>query len=268
MTFAQFKAAVYAETIPDKESSRLNARHEGWLKSALIELQQKVMCLQANHREYITQDATYYSCGASAFAIPPGGYVRSLVVQETANQCNYVDAVPMTEAVFRGILQNMQNCRCHPPTGTPDGDLDNYLYYYYEYDAGDSDPELRPATSAIDLPFRPKDRAFAIFEGNVWLWPVLNSTDTAVLKWHGVKKNWRDTDIMPWLDEKGEPDYEVQEAVQWYFQSKRYQYDLCDMEKASASMSVYHTKRAEMMVECKRKAALPQLVHVIPNCGC
>lgn len=263
MTYLQFKDAVKAETIPDKDSTRLNRRHDGWIVSALIEIQQKIRCLQSEHKEYISQDATYYSCGASAFEIPKGGYVKSLKVQETLNPCNYIDAIPMTEAVFKGILQNMQNCRCGPPVGVPD----DYSYYYgYEYDYGEYDSELTPATPVIDLKTRPRNRAFTLYDGNVWVWPVISSNDTAVLRWHGVKKNWRNTDIMPWLGEGGTDDPEVQEVVQWYFQAKRYQFDICDQEKSNAAYALYRKKVGEMMVECVRRATLPSYTHVLPAC--
>lgn len=264
MTFLEFKQQLKAEVIPDKDSSRLDQRHDGWIVNALIEIQQKVKCLQANHKEYVTQAATYYSCGASAFAIPNGAYVKSLRVQETANNCNYVDAVPYAEAMFRGVLQRMQKCRCTPPTGEDD----TYLQYYgYEYDYGESDPELRPATSEIDLTTRPLNRAYSIFEGNIWVWPVISSTDTAILKWNGVKKNWRNTDIMPWVDEEGVVDREVIEIVSYYFWAKRYQFDACDIEKANNSYALYRKKLGEMMIECRRKAALPEYNQVFTDCA-
>lgn len=272
MTYAEFKAGIKAVTMPDKESSRLNDRHDGWIASALIELQQKVPCLRGNHREYITQEATYYSCGATAFPIPPGGYVQELRVQQTANRCDYVNCIPMTEAVFRGILQNMQLCRCHALVD----DTPAYLAYYgYEYDYGyydygNYDPELRPATDAIDLPCRARNRAFAIFEGNVWLWPILNSTETAILKWNGIKKSWRDGDAMPddgdWVDETGGLNREVQEVVELYFMMKRWRYDLCDLQKAQVVEFDYRKKISEMITECQKQENLPPQVHVIPQC--
>lgn len=273
MTFLEFKAAIKAATMPDKESVRLNARHDGWIASSLIELQQKVPCLKGNHREYINQEATYYSCGVTAFAIPPGGYVRGLQVQQIANRCDYVDCIPMTEAVFRGIQKNMQHCRCSP---SPEITSDYLAYYGYEYDYGEYDygnydPELRPATSAIDLLCRARNRSFAIFDGNVWLWPVLNSTETAVLKWNGVKKNWKDTDQMPdsgdWVDESGGLSQEILQVVELYFFMKRWRYDLCDPEKALQAESDYRKKISEMITECRRKETLPELVHVIPQCA-
>jgi hypothetical protein len=272
MTYAEFKASLKASAMPDKESSRLTARHDGWIASALIEIQQKVPCLKGNHREYISQEATYYSCGATAFPIPAGGYVRELRVQQIANRCNYVECIPMTEAVFRGILQNMQACRCHAIVDSTPAYLAyyGYEYDYGEYDYGDYDPELRPATPAIDLRCHARNRAFAIFEGNVWLWPVLNSTETAVLKWHGVKKNWRDIDPMPddgdWVDETGALSPEITEVVQLYFMMKRYRYDLCDIQKAQFVEADYRKKVSEMITECRRKDTLPELVHVIPQC--
>lgn len=267
MNYQQFKAAVKAEVFPDRESSRLTARIDGWIQNCLIEIQQKVPCLQSNHREYILQEATYYSCGATAFPIPAGGYVKSLRVQRTDNQCNYVDSVPMTEPVFRGILQNLQACRCSPPTGAPD-----YLYYGYEYDYGyydfgDQDPELRIATSAIDLPCHARNRAFSLYEGNVWLWPVLQSDETAILKWSGVRKSWLDSTVIPWDDEQGNVDREIIQIVGSYVMAQHYVHDNCDPDKAAISDGQYRKKLAEMIVECVRKTTLPQPLRVQPTCA-
>lgn len=251
MNFLQFKNLVYAECFPSKESSRLDPRHEGWIKSGLIEIQQKIPCLKEEHREYISQDATYYSCGASAFPQPPGSYITGLRIQNADNDCDYVDAVPYTEAMFRNVLQRIQQCSCSAPTGTY-GDE----YYGYAYDYGSVDPELRPATSAIDLATTPTDHAFALFEGNVWLWPVLNSDRIAVLRWAGVKKNWKNTDVMPWKDERNEDDREVVELINAYLLTRYYQFDKCDSEKAGAANQLYMRKRAEMIIECKRRQAI------------
>ncbi len=248
MTFAEFKAAVYAETIPDKESVRLTLRHEGWIKSALIDLQLKVKCLQSAHTQYIQQAETFYTCGTTLFPIPAGGIVKSMRVEETEKRCNGVDVVPQTESVFRGI-RNTKAGRCAIPKDAP----------------AESVEEVIPSTPALDLGYTPSDRSFSIFDGNIWLWPVLNSTQTIVLKWSGVKRSWEDADVMPWLDEEGNPDYEVQEAVQWFFYWKRYQFDLCDMEKAGASLETYRLKRSDMMVDCVRKAAKPSFIHVMPD---
>lgn len=248
MTFLEFKTLVYKEAFPQKDSTRLDARHEGWIKDCLIEIQQKVKCLQENHREYIMQEATYYSCGSTAFPIPAKAYIKGLRVQQTEDPCSYVEAVPYTEVEFRGILQRIKNCFCSPPTGSPDAD-----YAGYAYDYGEGDPELRPATDAIDLTYTPKDRAFAIFEGNVWLWPVLNSDQTAILKWSGVKKAWSNTSVIPWVDEDSGVDREVVQLVRDFVLERYYQFDDCDPERSAAAGFNYRKKVSEMITECKRK---------------
>lgn len=244
MNFRQFKEQVLNECVPQRDSSRLDARHEGWIKDGLIEIQVKIPCLQEGHREYIGQDATYYSCGAVAFP-QPKGYIKGLRVQGVENDCLYTDAVAYTEARFRTVLQRLQRS-CHPPTGEVVADA----YYGYAYDYGTVDPELRPATPAIDLSYTPGDYAFALFEGNVWLWPVLNSDQVAVLKWSGVKRNWKPDDQLTWVDEKGELNREVVELINNYFLTKYYQFDKCDPEKAGAASFLYRKKLAEMIVDC------------------
>jgi len=259
MNFRQFKELVLSECVPQRDSNRLDARHEGWIKNGLIEIQVKVPCLQEEHREYISQDATFYSCGAVAFPAP-NGYIKSLRVQGLENDCLYTDAVAYTEAMFRTVLQRLQRA-CTPPTGGVMADA----YYGYAYDYGTVDPELKPSTPAIDLASTPSDYAFALFEGNVWLWPVLNSDQVAVLKWTGIKKNWKPDDRMTWVDEKGEIDREVVELINSYFLSKYYLHDKCDPEKAGAAAFDYRKKLAEMIVDCTNRRRIATQVRYFPN---
>lgn len=260
MKFLDFKKAVYQRVFPQAESSRLDPRHESWIVDCLIEIQQKIRCLQSDHKEYIGQSATYFSCGATAFPIPPGSYIKSLAVEQVSNPCNRVQAVPYTEAQFRGVIQRQIQCACSPAEGNP-GDA-----YAYSYDYGEADPELRPATTEDDLTYTPTDRAFAIYDGLVWLWPRLSSTETVVLRWNGVKKSWNNNSVLSWLDEAGGPDREVQQLVEWFLLSRYYQFDRCDPEKAAAANAEYMRKRAEMIIDCQRRHRLPDQTRTQTSC--
>lgn len=269
MTYAEFKQEIRDRVIPDGDSARLDPRHDGWILNLLIELQRKVPCLRTQHKEYIQQAATFTWCGAVAMPYPLGTVTKitGVRVNPSDNSCKFVDAVPYTEAVFKGIFK--QQKRCGYNYVTAGGSTGYDTTYGEEYDYGSKDPDLRPTTEADDTSCSATGRAYAIFDGYVWLWPMLNSDETAVLQWTGIKRHWEDTDEIPWEDEAGSVDPELLDAAVSGFSTYFYKFTDCDSEKASMATVDWRKKLAELIINCE-KSLTPEEMTVItgPNCAC
>lgn len=270
MTFAEFRTAVLANVFPDGYSSRLSTVYTNRIRDCLIELQRYIPSLQTAQREEIHQDATFFSCGTSAFTAPPGK-IQSFETQLDCDACDVVRAVPYTPCEFRKMLEERGRKNYNTPSGTCGtcdyGDtecLDTrhepYPYYevggvYFAYP--DLPLGLKYATNHIDREVRSKQRAFALYDGYVWTWPVLNSNEVGILKWHGVKKNWKDGDEMPWKDEAGEDLREIQDLVELFVGWKSKLMDDCDTQGASTLKALYDSRFAEFLVEQRHLNLLP-----------
>jgi hypothetical protein len=277
MTFAEYRTAVLANVFPDGYSGRVEARYTSWMKDVLIELQKYIPSLQTHHRERIPQDATFFSCGTSAFKAPPGK-IQSFHTELLCSDCDKVIAVPYTPRTFRLMLEE----RRRPKYTNSDGscnpcyygdtaclDLRNEPYGYYEVDGiyfpyPELPLGLHYATPHIDLSCRSKERAFALYDGYVWTWPVIQSTEVGILRWHGIKRNWQNSDEIPWKDEEGDDMREIQEIVELFVGWKSKLHDDCDDAGAATMKSLYDGRFAEFMVSQQDLNILPSRSDCFP----
>lgn len=277
MTFAEYRTAVLANVFPDGYSSRVLGRYTSWLKDFLIEIQKNVPSLQTPHVERIPQDATFFSCGTSAFQAPPGK-IQSFHTELACNGCDKVRAVPYTPDRFRRMLEEVNrptytksDGTCNPceygDTACLDQRNDPYPYYdvdgvYFPYPI--LPDGLQYATSHIDTVSRSTERAFALYDGRVWTWPVINSTEVGVLRWHGIKRNWKDSDEMPWKDEEGDDMREIQEIAELFIGWKAKLLDDCDEAGAATVKTLHDARMADFIVDQRHLNLLPSSSDCFP----
>lgn len=270
MTFAEYRTAVLSNVFPDGYSSRVQSRYTSWIKDVLIELQKYIPSLQTPHLERITQGATFFSCGTSAFKAPPGK-IQSFHTELLCSACDKVVAVPYSPRTFRLMLDERNRPKhtnhdgtCSPcePYDTACLDQRNEPYSYYELSGSMyAYPELplglEYATNHIDAPCRSKERAFMLDDGYVWTWPAIQSTEVGVLRWHGIKRNWQESDEIPWKDEEGGDMREIQEIVELFVGWKSKLHDDCDDAGAATMKALYDSRFAEFMVSQRHLNLLP-----------
>jgi hypothetical protein len=271
MTFSAYLDDVLSRVFPDGYSTRVKARYRSWLRDFLIEAQRYIPSLQTAHLERIGQDATFFSCGTSAFQAPPGR-IRSFHTVLACDECDKVTAVPYTPTDFRKMLEE-RGTGCHT---TAAGECDPCYYEdidcletrhepypYYEVGGAyfpypDNLPlGLQYATNHIDRQVRSRVRSFALYDGFVWTWPVIQSNEIGVLRWHGVKKSWKDSDEMPWKDEAGDDLREIAQLAELFLGWKSKLHDDCDEQGAATLKSEYDGRFAEFLVDQKHLNLLP-----------
>ena len=245
MTFQEYLNDILLRVFPDGHSQRLRGRYSAWLRDFFIEAQRYMPQLQEAHREYIGQDATFFSCGSAAFTAPKGKII-GLETRRPTDNCDRVAAEFYPQSAYQRLVDRKVESGCN-------GDAP-YGYYevgstYFEY------PELplglKHATPEVDLRDRSRERFYSVFDGYVWTYPVIQSTETAVLRWRGVKTNWGSTDEIPWKDESGDEGRRVMSRAELYLQWKAKLYDDCDENGAMTFKSLYDRAFAELKVELK-----------------
>lgn len=245
MTFQEYLNDILLRVFPDGHSQRLRGRYSAWLRDFFIEAQRYIPQLQESHREYIGQDATFFSCGSAAFTAPRGKII-GLETQLATDNCDRVVAEFYPQSEYQQLVDRKVESGCN-------GDAP-YGYYevgstYFEYP--DLPLGLQHATPEVDLRYRSRERFYSVFDGYVWTYPVIQSTETAVLRWRGIKTNWGATDEIPWKDEIGDEDRRVMSLAELYLQWKAKLYDDCDENGAMTFKSLYDRAFAELKVELK-----------------
>lgn len=246
MTFDAYLTDVLSRVHPGGYSARLRSSYKAWLKDFFIELQRYIPQLQQSHIEYIGQDATFFKCGCSAFTAP-AGKIKSFHTIDDAEECDRVIAYPYTPGEFQAMVDDRFRCATDAEPAT------EYEAYGETYAYPTNLPlGLSYATPSIDRVVRSRERAFSVYNGYVWTWPVLNSDETGVLEWSGVKRSWRDSDEVSWKDENDDDDREIIALAELCLAWKSKLYIDCDEAGADTLKRLYDTAFAELKVDRKQ----------------
>lgn len=102
-----------------------------------------------------------------------------------------------------------------------------------------------PADASTDSPLgRSHAGVWATHDGNIYVWPWIQSTEFVVVEWDGIKSEWGDHDVVTESQE-----YKV--AVTDYF-IYRYNYYYGAVQKSDSAKVEYDRHLADLMWECRK----------------
>ena len=282
MTFQELVLEISRNVWPEGEARNLRDQHKNLIRNGLIDLQQKIDCLKTQNIDYIRHGATFFYCGASAFVVPTG-YVQSLRtipdLQHTNNwrQCDAVWAQPQSRQEFECLLANavqcgeaLTNCACPTPIEMA------YGYYCANYDGTKAKwfpyPELPMglmyADAVTDKGCRARERWFAMFNCYIYTYPVIQSSEVLILEWHGIKRNWVDDDVVPYLDESGGVDRQIVQALEYYVTAEDAMRYGCMDERYKSLAKRYGDHVEQLIWDCRAQHRLPSRQHCFVDCNC
>jgi hypothetical protein len=292
-TFLNLKQAVRPLVWPAGEGRSRRASHEKYFVDAMIEIQRYVACWQQNQTNLIPHCDTLYKCGLTSFDLkddlrmPARGAIKGLSVIDKINpetkeedpnspddycssidydQVDYCKIVAYLKASARSgccasfchFFDIPANClmgKGEIPVPTDEGvstELEPLpLGYHY------------PQTST-DYTRRATHGVWAQDRGRFYIAPWIQSTETIIMRWDGLKRIWADGDVV-----SDEEDSTHTMAVKLLVESKYERFENRDHELAAliegefnkALQSLWHDCRAETMVRgCEpsvARAALP-----------
>jgi hypothetical protein len=276
MTFADLIAALQPILWPVGEAQNLVGPHRQMVIEALIDLQQWVECLQVNNTQVVPQCNTLFKCGYTV-TDAPRGRIKRLYVIDQINQttgkedptapvdwCSAVDYRPVDYAdLNRYVSQTLA------------GKLDNGFWGWcginlagivafpacwftkYTYppptDAGLAQAPPLPQgyhypQTSTDEPngVRAQYGMWAVRGGQIFVAPWIQSTETIIIEWDGIKRTWNDLDQ---VDDDPNLQKAVEQYVRWQHALK---YDH-DYEAAQAAVQSYNDFRANLMYECRQE---------------
>ncbi len=235
----------------------------------LIDVQRWVDCLQNNNTHLVPQCATYFNCGLTSFDFPRAKIMRLSVIDkinpETGKEdataaddhCSEIEYTQVDPCHMREYLGHTRTPCCASfslgsffaipaewcgnkhrvpvPTdeGVPDGLPALQLGYHY--------PQ-----SSTDGTCRARAGVWAVENGRVLVAPWIQTTETIVLKWNGIKRDWVDADLVD--DDPG-----LFRAVELFLRWEHARdWDL-DPQKASAYQLDYSRALADLMYDCQQE---------------
>jgi hypothetical protein len=260
-TFGQLKTDLRLQIWPNGEAENLRPSHDQSFIDALMDLQQWVDCQQQDNTQLVPQCATTYNCGVTAFDAPRG-FIKGLSVIDKVNPdtgledataaddyCSEIKYCEIDYCHFSAYVRtsNKHGCclpfffgvtkHCYPtPTdeGLPAGLAPMPLGYHYPQESTDS--AIGRATSGV----------WAKNRGHIYVFPWLQSTETIILLWDGLKRSWVDGDFV-------DDDPMFKKAVRLYVQNQHAgEWDKERDDEASFG-GKYNQTRAELIRICREE---------------
>lgn len=259
MTFAQFKSEIRARVWPEGEPENLVTNHNKWILDSLIDLQRKVPCLQQYQVDIVPQCATYLMNGSTVFGAPRG-YIHKLYTlsNDPDDRCQ-VEYSPITKDELDCMASSAPCCPGGQTFQHPYGAYGFYaeLYNYYP-DSGLLGMEFPSADE--DKPCRATSGYYTLHRGNLWVFPHMQWTESAVVEWDGIKRTYAEEDLVSFGFENV-LDREVEDAVEYYLRYKAAQVEDCDFDRARDLLlgppgqlgAGYNGKVADLIWECKKE---------------
>lgn len=230
-TFAQLKADLRLNLFPTGEADNLVGPHNQMFVEAMVDIQRADKCLQINNVEVIAQCDTLFQAGHTIIDKPSGRckklYVIDKINQTTGledasqpldwssdiiyRQCRYEDLKRFISnaiagsATLNGFLQWF-TAAFGLNTLLPFVPFPQFWFSKWAYpppsDAGLGQAPPLPlgyhyAQQSTDAPGqRSQFGMWAVKGGQIFIAPWIQSTETIVLEWDGIKSSWQDTDLV------------------------------------------------------------------------
>jgi hypothetical protein len=244
-TLGQLKFDVRQQLWPQGEARNLVPRHDRDFVDCLVDLQTHVDCLQQDNNNVIDQCATFYKCGITVLEAPRG-IVKSLSVVDRINPdthkedpespidwCSDIHYREIDFCHVSAYFAASQRRGCCLPIPLFFGLTCSKGLYPIPTDEGvpKSLPALPlgyhyPQTSTDRTYGRAQQGFWAKDRGKIYIVPWLQSTETVLIKWDGIKRTWADADLI-------DDDPLLQQAVFEYMRWKHA--DRWDKDEAEAA---------------------------------
>lgn len=274
--FSDLKTAVLANVFATGEAPNLVASHRKMFVDALIDLQTVVECLQQDNTDLYPQCSTFYDCQMTVLTAPRGN-IKSVSVVDKIDPTTHQESLT-AETDFCARIYYTELDPCHftawkhrggcrgggcvalplffglscdlwgsgsfpfPPTdaGVPPGLPPLPIGFHYPQTSTD---RLSPDGTTR---WRARAGVWGKERGNIWIAPWIQSTETVIVTWDGIKRSWADDDQ---LDDDPLLSQAVEEYVRWRHADK-YEHDA---EEAGRAGGAYAMAKQALVHQCREE---------------
>jgi len=188
VTFAQLKEAVLAEAFPLGVPENLTL--DGYVVSALIEVQRWIKCYRYRHDDVFPACNTFWHCGTTVITAPRGRILRAYTVDRGESGTEWCYPVVLAPVDMAELRRWQAKFRGHWSADF--------------YQAPGSGKELPqgfdvPTTSSDAVSGRALTGVYALDAAacRIYVAPWIQTTESLVIEWQGIKRNWSDADLVP-----------------------------------------------------------------------
>lgn len=270
-TWLDLKTELRQQIWPAGEPQNLVAAHDKHFIEAIIDLQQSVDCLQYNNTSIFPHCSTYFQCGLTVLEAPYGTIRRVYTVDRINQTTGREDANVATDWCSKIHYQQTRFCHledyvsktiaCACSAGCSGGvslsqlfawppGLCNKNTFNPPTDAGwegfDALPQglHYPQESTDSTCGRSKVGVWALRRGRIYLAPWIQSTETVVVEWDGIKREWNDEDLI-------DSDPLLKRAIRYYVQAQSLRDYDNEFDKAELIFAEFQKARSELMYNCR-----------------
>lgn len=263
---------------PSGEARSRRPTHNNWFVDSLVAIQRHVICWQHNHTNLIRHCNTLYSCGLTSFDLtdedgePARGAINRLSVIDKINPetlledadspddwCSEIEYRQVDFCVMRDYLARSARlgccCSMHTFFGLPFSCLSGKGKVPVPTDEGVSEdlPDLPlgyhyPQTST-DYTRRALFGVWAMERGRFYIAPWIQSTETIVLRWDGIKRKWSDGDVI-------EEDPTLIQAVYSYVLAQSEKFDNRDAAQAAIAERDFSLALQSLWQDCRQETMI------------
>jgi tartrate-resistant acid phosphatase type 5 len=179
LTLSELKTKLRADTHPQDLPENLVGPYDRIVAEGLTILQKWVDCLQQNNTQLYKHCSTYWDCNATVVEAPKGRIKRVYTVQSDQN-CDKVYYRQISYARLLCLAKDYGLTEPPDQTGAPT--LESPFYY---------------ANDSTDRTWgRSRYGFYAIQRGRLYVFPYIHSSETVVVEWDGMKRDWQDADLV------------------------------------------------------------------------
>lgn len=282
-TLGSMIAELQPRLWPMGEQENLVEAHRQMMIEALIDSQTWVECLQINNTSILPQCDTYFRNGLTVLDAPRGRIKRLYTLDQINQTTGLEDPTVPTDwnsgIVYRQVdYSDLRKLISRTLAGAfPFGDWSwnslaglvafptcwqgKYSIYPPPTDAGLTKAPPLPmgfhyAQGSTNATYRAPWGMWALVGAQIFIAPWIQSTETIVIEYDGLKRNWQDSDLV-------DQDPNLLKAVQWYvLWQHALKYDR-DYDAANAAVASYIEARSVLMHECREETEVRDAVDAV-----
>lgn len=228
-TFDELKTELRALIWPAGEPDNLVAVHDKAFIDGIIDLQRWVECLQLKNQSVFAFCATHFHCGKTVVEAPKG-HIRKVWTISGTGFCDEVvyrhTTIHEVESWSKNILDYEQ------PTDNP---ILPPLPSGFRFSDASTDSTLGRARNGI----------FAIHRGRLYVAPWLQSNESLMVEWDGIKRTWNEND-------PANNDEDFKHAL-ILFVKMSHERDYGDEKMFLQYKAEYEQMRADLIHECREE---------------
>jgi hypothetical protein len=188
VTFSEFKTSVLAASFPLGVPENLTL--DDYVVSGLIEAQRWIKCFRYRHDDVTPACNSFWHCGTTVVTAPRGRILRAYTVERGEDGTDWCHPVVLNPATLADLRRYQASFR-----GRWDPEL------YAAPASGRNLPQGFdvPTSSSDSISGRALTGLYALDPTacRLYVAPWLQTTESLVVEWQGIKRAWNDTDLVP-----------------------------------------------------------------------